>query len=85
MKVLNVENLYSTPLDDLCAQAWYNALQNSIKDSNQRYPSADAKERDLMFERENCCQINYAYESRVPRSIVFEREQDYTMFILRWA
>ena len=84
MKVLDVENIGNKTYAELREQAWFIALQNSINDSNQRYPTVDNKERDALFEKENNCQINYCYNSVIPRSIIFKRDQDYTMFIMRW-
>lgn len=84
MKVIEVENIRER-YPELRDTGWFIALQNSIKDSLERYPGIDMEERDLIFERENKCQINYRINGKTVRSIIFNREQDYTMFILRWV
>lgn len=84
MRILEVENL-SERREELQDVGWFIALQNSVQDSLERFPSVDRLERDLIFERENNCQVNYRQDSEVVRSITFMREEDYTMFILKWA
>lgn len=83
MRVLDVENL-AERRPELEDQGWFIALQNSVKDSLEKYPMADRLERDLLFEQENNCHINYRQNSEAVRSITFMREEDYTMFIMRW-
>lgn len=85
MKILEVEDIQQRPYADLHDQAWFIALQNSIRDMYVRYPNLESLERDKVFEQENKCQVNYRFNSRIVRNITFSREQDYIMFILRWA
>lgn len=85
MKILEVENINNVPYAKIRNEGWFIALQNSVRDLTLRYPYADDQERDLIFEQENRCQVNYRHRSKAVRSIVFPKEADYTMFIMRWV
>lgn len=84
MKVLDVSNL-NQRVDTIKDQGWFWALQNSIKSLMARYPRAAKGELEILFEEENKCKLHYRYEGQHPTVIIFEREEDWTMFILRWA
>ncbi len=84
MKVLDISDLPQR-IDTVKNEGWYWALQNSIKSVMKRYPNAVKGEHEQIFEEENKCKIHYKYEGQAPTVIIFEREQDWVMFVLRWA
>ena len=85
MKVLDVENLKDRPYEEVRDHAWYWALQESVSSLIKRYPTAEFKDIETLFEEENNCKIHYTYEGKQPTVIIFDQDSDYTMFILKWA
>lgn len=85
MKLLDIERLRAQGDDSLQSQPWWPALLNSITDLMARYPSPMTdEERDLIFQRENRCEIGYAPNSIHVKHILFREEKDWTYFVLKW-
>lgn len=81
MILLDIEN----NLENINDQSWYAPVANCVKDLMERYPDMEIRTRDRIFEYENNCQVNYQINSTSVRSIVFLKDEAWTLFVLKWS